>query len=107
MKAIRLISGAAIKKEPRGGAPEGVADISWAIHDYEGAALACGFGSCDGETASKTLSYDEIILILEGALAVEADGIRVQGAPGDVIEVSKGSTVKYHGKQSRLFFVTN
>lgn len=56
----------------------------------------------------KTLGYDEVIPVLEGTFGVEAgDGTRVEGKPGDVIELHKGSTVKYFGSKARLFFVTN
>lgn len=106
MKSIRLLSASTNKRLPRGGAPEGVAEISWAVRDDEDAAMACGFGHCDGVTEPKTITYDEIILVLEGSLAVEANGSRVEGRSGDVIEVPKGNTVTYQGCQSKLFFVT-
>lgn len=108
MKTVRLIPGHAVKTQVRDGVPEGNADISWAIRDDEGAALPCGFGSCEGATESKTLTYDEVILVLEGSFGVEAgDGTRVEGKPGDVIELPKGATVRYFGRQARLFFVTH
>lgn len=109
MKTIRLIPGNAIETKARGGAAEGVAEISWAIRDDEGAKLPCGFGAWDEALCEpKTLGYDEIILVLEGTFGVEAsDGTRVEGKPGDVIELCKGATIKYFGSKAKLFFVTN
>lgn len=109
MQTIRLIKGESIVTEDRGGAANGVAEISWAISDNEGAKLPCGFGRWDEALCEpKTLPYDEVILVLEGTFGVEAsDGTRVVGGPGDVIELPKGSTVKYFGSKAKLFFVTN
>ncbi|MHA6848632.1 hypothetical protein [Ralstonia syzygii] len=109
MKTIRIIPGSAIETKERGGAANGVADIAWAIRDDEGAKLPCGFGTWDEAICEpKTLGYDEIILVLEGTFGVEAsDGTRVEGKPGDVIELCEGATVKYFGSKARLFFVTN
>jgi ethanolamine utilization protein EutQ (cupin superfamily) len=109
MKSIRLIKANSIATADRGGATNGTAEISWAIGDKEGAALPCGFGAWDEALCEpKTLGYDEVILVLEGSFGVEAsDGTRVEGGPGDVIELAKGATVKYFGSKAKLFFVTN
>lgn len=109
MRSIRLIKGDSIRTEDRGGAADGVAEISWAITDQEGARLPCGFGRWhEALCEPKTLTYDEVILVLEGVFGVEAtDGTRVEGRSGDVIELAKGATVKYFGTQAKLFFVTN
>jgi ethanolamine utilization protein EutQ (cupin superfamily) len=109
MQSIRLINGASIQTANRGGAADGVAEISWAIPDTEGAMLPCGFGRWhEAVCEPKTLTYDEVILVLEGVFGVEAsDGTRVEGRPGDVIELSKGATVKYFGTHAKLFFVTH
>jgi len=109
VKTIRLIPGSAIETRERGGAAHGVAEISWAIRDNEGARLPCGFGAWDEAVCEpKTLGYDEVILVLEGTFGVEArDGTRVEGKPGDVIELCKGANVSYFGSKAKLFFVTN
>lgn len=109
MPTIRLIQADSIRTQDRGGAADGVAEISWAIRDDEGAALPCGFGGWDEALCEpKTLGYDEVILVLEGSFGVESsDGTRVEGRPGDVIELRKGATVTYFGRKAKLFFVTN
>ncbi|PAT43159.1 hypothetical protein AAHN93_08530 [Vandammella animalimorsus] len=109
MTTIRLIPVQAIKSQDRAGAVGGTASIAWAIRDDEGAKLPAGFGTWDDAVCEpKTLGYDEVILVLEGTFGVEcSDGTRVEGKPGDVIELSKGATVKYFGSKARLFFVTN
>jgi ethanolamine utilization protein EutQ (cupin superfamily) len=107
--SIRLIESSSIQAQSRGGAADGVAEISWAIPDNEGAKLPCGFGRWhDAVCEPKTLTYDEVILVLEGTFGVESsDGTRVEGRPGDVIELRKGTTIKYFGSRARLFFVTH
>ncbi|MBN3786734.1 hypothetical protein [Burkholderia sp. Ac-20353] len=109
MRSIRLINGEAIRTADRGGAAGGIAEIAWAIPDDEGAALPCGFGRLhEAVCEPKTLTYDEVILVLEGVFGVEAsDGTRIEGRPGDVIEIVKGATVKYFGTHAKLFFVTH
>jgi len=109
MTSLRLIPGHTVAPEARGGASDGLAEISWVVTDSEGAALPCGFGRWhEAACEPKTLAYDEIILVLEGVFGVETgDGERVEGGPGDVIEICEGTTVRYFGRQARLFFVTN
>jgi ethanolamine utilization protein EutQ (cupin superfamily) len=109
MTSLRLIPGHTVAPKAREGASEGLAEISWAVTDSEGAALPCGFGRWhDAACEPKTLDYDEIILVLEGTFGVETSGgERKEGRPGDVIEIRKGTTVRYFGRRARLFFVTN
>ena len=109
MTSLRLIPGHTVVSEARGGASDGLAEISWVVSDGEDAALLCGFGRWhEAACEPKTLDYDEIILVLEGVFGVETgDGERVEGRPGDVIEIGRGTTVRYFGRQARLFFVTN
>lgn len=109
MTSVRLIPGSTIATQDRGGAADGVAEIAWAIRDDEGATLPCGFGRWhEAHCEPKTLTYDEVIFVLEGSFGVEtSDGTRVEGKPGDVIELAKGATVKYFGINAKLFFVTN
>ncbi|MEX3634132.1 hypothetical protein [Paraburkholderia sp. BR14320] len=109
MQSIRMIKGDSIRTEDRGGAADGIAEISWAISDHEGAKLPCGFGRWhEALCEPKTLTYDEVILVLEGVFGVEAsDGTHVEGRAGDVIELRKGATVRYFGTHAKLFFVTN
>ncbi len=107
MQSISLIKGSSVKSQRREGAAEGTSEISWAIPADQGAKLPCGFGAWDAAVCEpKTLTYDEIILVLEGSFGVESsDGKRIEGQAGDVIEIRKGSTVRYFGSKARLFFV--
>ena len=53
------------------------------------------------------LDYDEVDFVLEGALALEIDGRKLDGRPGDVFYIPKGSKVVF-GTPSRVrvFYVT-
>jgi len=114
MSFVRLIPAGQIASQPRGGIhdPQGEhanqATIAWAIGDSEDAPLPCGFGTWhEAQCTPKTLTYDEVILVLEGRFGVAAhDGSRVEGQAGDVIELRKGATVTYFGSHAKIFFVT-
>jgi|GEM_PF-3350343 len=68
--------------------------------------LRSGFVNWDGGDApSKTLDYEEVLLILSGEFGIRrSDGTAVVGTEGDVIHIPKGSTVTYFGKNAKLFF---
>jgi ethanolamine utilization protein EutQ len=54
-----------------------------------------------------TLDYDEIDYVLEGVLQLTIDGRVLEGRPGDVVYIPKGSKVVF-GTPSRtkIFYVT-
>lgn len=53
------------------------------------------------------LSYDEVLYMIEGELAVEADGETVTAGPGDVLSLPSGSRVTYRFRGACLaFFAT-
>lgn len=109
MKRVKQVSSTANSMESRGGASDGIAEISWAVGKEGDAKLPCGFGRWhEAQCEPKTLPYDEIILVLEGEFGIEeADGTRLTGKPGDIFEIPKGVTIKYFGTNAKLFFVTN
>jgi ethanolamine utilization protein EutQ (cupin superfamily) len=53
------------------------------------------------------LDYDEVDLVLEGVLQITIDGRALQGRPGDVFYIPKGSSIVF-GTPSRVrvFYVT-
>lgn len=104
---VRIIRGKDLCYVDRGGASGGVAETSWAIPENTASPLLAGFGrwhEADGEP--KTLDYDEVILILEGTFGIElTDGRKLAGMAGDVMEIPRGTIVKYFGTHAKLFFV--
>lgn len=107
-KELKIIRSDALKYTGRGGASDGVAEISWAIPEDGRAPLLAGFGKWhEADCEPKTLDYDEVLLVLEGKFGIELpDGCRIEGQAGDLFEIPEGTTVKYFGTNARLFFVT-
>jgi ethanolamine utilization protein EutQ (cupin superfamily) len=64
----------------------------------------------DSETAQLTLGYEELLYIVEGQMTLtvmEGDQTySVQGGPGDVLAISKGSTLSYAAIKGTRAFVT-
>ncbi len=70
--------------------------------------MTAGFMSFSSADAFPwTLDYDEMDCVLEGVLQLGIDGRMVEGRPGDVVYIPKGSTVVF-GTPSRtkIFYVT-
>ncbi len=54
-----------------------------------------------------TLDYDEVDYVLEGVLQIGIDGRVLEGRPGDVLFIPKGSKVVFGTpSRTRIFFVT-
>ena len=53
------------------------------------------------------LDYDEVDLVLEGVLQIKIDGRVIEGRPGDVIYIPKGSSIVFATpNRTRVFYVT-
>lgn len=91
--------------ELRGGAEDSGGGIAWAARSA-GNSLAAGFGRLmAGRTPPKTLDYDEVIHVLKGTFGVSCDGEYLVAQAGDVLSLSRGSTVTYSGSDAEFFFV--
>lgn len=102
-----IIKESDVKHIVRGGEEGGEASIGWALNDVDPNQLPCGFGTWhEAECIPKTLNYDEVILVLEGVFGVEIEGKKYTAYPGDVINLPKGTTIKYFGHNAKIFFVT-
>lgn len=84
----------------------GTAGLHWAVGPDGGHGLLAGWAEWDRASAPpKTLDYDEVILVLEGRFGVALqDGSRLEGGPGDLLYIPRGSTVDYFGEDARIFF---
>jgi ethanolamine utilization protein EutQ len=57
--------------------------------------MGAGYMSLDKGEMQWTLTYDEIDVVLEGELVITRGGEQVRGKPGDVIYISKGSSITF------------
>jgi ethanolamine utilization protein EutQ len=57
--------------------------------------IGAGYMSLDKGEMQWTLTYDEVDIVLEGELVITRGGEQVRGKPGDVIYISKGSSITF------------
>ena len=57
--------------------------------------IGAGYMSLDKGEMQWSLTYDEIDIVLEGELVITRGGEQVRGKPGDVIYISKGSSITF------------
>ena len=103
---ITVVRGKSVRLGEFAAAP-GVA-LTDLVTSKDGAPMAAGIMSWAREDSfAWHLTYDEIDYVLEGVLAIEIDGRTVEGRPGDVVYIPKGSKIVF-GTPSRvkLFYVT-
>jgi ethanolamine utilization protein EutQ len=103
---ITVVRGKSVRLGEFAAAP-GVA-LTDLVTSKDGAPMAAGIMSWSREDSfAWHLTYDEIDYVLEGVLAIEIDGRTVEGRPGDVVYIPKGSKIVF-GTPSRvkLFYVT-
>lgn len=83
----------------------GLVDV---ITRQQGSPMTAGFMSFGKADAFPwRLGYDEIDYVLEGVLHITIDGRVVEGKPGDVLYVPKGSSIIFGTpSQTRVFYVT-
>ncbi len=83
----------------------GVADL---VTGRDGSPMTAGLMSWGREDSFDwTLDYDEVDLVLEGVLQLTIDGRVLEGRPGDVFYIPKGSAIRFGTPwRTRVFFVT-
>lgn len=83
----------------------GVADL---VTGADGSPMTAGIMSWARDDSFEwTLDYDEIDLVLEGVLQIRIDGRTLEGRPGDVFYIPKGSRIVFGTPgRTRVFYVT-
>ena len=82
------------------------------LHDLvtgrDGAPMTAGIMSwARDDSFDWSLDYDEVDLVLEGVLQITIDGRTLEGGPGDVFYVPKGSRIRFGTpSRTRVFYVT-
>ena len=83
----------------------GMADL---ITSRDGAPMTAGLMSwARADSFPWKLDYDEVDLVLEGVLHLTIDGRTLEGKPGDVFYIPKGSSIVFGTPwRTRVFYVT-
>ena len=100
------VRGAAVRLGPFSGAPNvALADV---VTGADGSPMTAGFMAWRRDDSfSWSLDYDEIDYVLEGVLHLGIDGRVIEGRPGDVLYIPKGSRVLFGTpNRVRVFYVT-
>ncbi|MBE2253820.1 MAG: DUF861 domain-containing protein [Myxococcus sp.] len=104
-----LVRGATVELSTFAGAGPGkhvqLADV---ITSRDGSPMAAGFMSWSRDDSFDwQLDYDEVDLVLEGVLQLTLDGQTLEGRPGDVFFIPKGSKVRFGTPwRTRVYYVT-
>ena len=80
-----------------------------AVSDSENLAVGCGKFDPDVETHEEIpVSYEEVLVVLEGDVTLTVDGEPYSGTAGQFFYIDKGTKVRFASKQGcRLLFVTS
>lgn len=106
---VVVVRGDSVKLAPLlavgGGKQPGVADL---ITGRDGSPMTAGVMAWSREDSFPwKLDYDEVDLVLEGVLHLTIDGRTLEGKPGDVLYLPKGSSVVFGTPwRTRVFYVT-
>ncbi|MDF0600192.1 AraC family ligand binding domain-containing protein [Psychromarinibacter sp. C21-152] len=66
--------------------------------------MGAGIEVLDGVTIDWTVTYDEVLFIHSGRLTVEFDGTRHDCAPGDIVWLPKGTSLRYIAEGRAEYF---
>jgi ethanolamine utilization protein EutQ len=105
-KVVR-VRGGSVRLGAFSGAPGvGLADV---ITGKDGSPMTGGFMAWSREDSfSWSLDYDEIDYVLDGTLHLGIEGRVIEGRPGDVLYLPKGSRVLFGTpNRVRVFYVTH
>ena len=69
--------------------------------------LGCGIMEMEKTTFPWTLHYDELDYVISGSLTVELGHHKITAAPGEVIFIPKGSSIRFSvPEKARFLYVT-
>lgn len=107
---VRVVRGESVQLERFTGAGAGKnVQLKDVITAADRSPMGAGFMSWSAaDSFPWTLTYDEIDYVLEGVLHIVIDGKTIEGKPGDVVFIPKGSSIVF-GTPSRvrIFYVTH
>jgi ethanolamine utilization protein EutQ len=84
--------------------PTGDTRIARVINDRISRHLGGGLEILDRVSIHWTVTYDEILFIHEGRLAIETGGRRFECGPGDIVWLPNGTTLDYDARSGRCAY---
>ena len=103
---IVVVRGQSVKLGAFSGAPN--VRLTDVVTAKDRSPMSAGFMSWSrADSFSWTLDYDEIDYVLEGILQITTGGAVIEGKPGDVLYIPKGSRIFFGTpNRTRIFYVT-
>lgn len=91
-----------------GAGPDKEIGLTDLITGRDGSPMTAGIMSwARADSFDWPLDYDEVDLVLEGVLQIHIDGRVLEGMPGDVFYIPKGSKIRFATpSRTRVFYVT-
>ncbi|MGG5890131.1 cupin domain-containing protein [Falsiroseomonas sp. HC035] len=73
------------------------------VDERDGGPITIGYGRWGkNQRLELTLAVDDVMILLEGRLAVSFDGATVEAAAGDIVHMPKGETVKIEAREETV-----
>ena len=80
------------------------AQVAALVGPDDGTTLGAGYVRMTGASIPWTIKYDEVILVIEGALTVETDAGVLSAGPGDTIWLPAGTRLTYVAEDALVFY---
>jgi len=73
------------------------------VDERDGGPITIGYGRWGkNQQLELTLAVDDVMIVLEGRLAISFDGNTVEAVVGDIVHMPKGETVKIEGREEAV-----
>jgi ethanolamine utilization protein EutQ (cupin superfamily) len=73
------------------------------VDERDGGPITIGYGRWGkNQQLEMTLAVDDVMILLEGRLAVSFDGATVEAVAGDIVHMPKGETVRIEAREETV-----
>lgn len=73
------------------------------VDERDGAPITIGYGRWSaGEVLEQVMAVDDVMILLEGRLAVSSQGDTVEAAAGEIMHMPKGQAVRIECREAAL-----
>lgn len=70
----------------------------------DGVELGAGYARMTNARFPWTIRYDEVLLVVEGALTIHTGGAALKAGPGDSIFLPAGTALEYEAQSALIFY---
>ncbi len=84
--------------------PTGSTSIARVISSKDSSSIGAGVEYLEHVTIDWTVTYDEVLFIVEGVLTVEFEGESYDCFPGDIVWLPNGTRLRYIARERAGYF---